>query len=196
MKRKAIIIFAIVFLVGGTTVFDVIAKKKESKPQYLGVFHTGITVRNLDDSIPFYRDVLGFNIAVRATDWFGGLGDTTLCLSLGTACPAELRLVIFEVPGGGKEALELLEYRRPPSHPDAPFPANTWGAHHVAFRVKDIEAMIERLEDFGVTFLPGPNDNPSGPLAGWRWIYFYDPTNYDETTGRGMILEFIEIDPR
>jgi len=194
MKRKAIIIFSIMFLIGVTMVCDVVAQKTQA--QYLGVFHTGITVKNLDDSIPFYRDVLGFKIAVGPTDWFGGPTDTTLCASLGVVCPAELRLVVFEVPGGGKATLELLEYRSPASDPGAPFPANTWGAHHVAFRVKDIDAMIERLEDEGVTFFPGPNDNPSGPLAGWRWIYFIDPTNFNAATGRGIILEFIEIDPR
>jgi catechol 2,3-dioxygenase-like lactoylglutathione lyase family enzyme len=193
MKRKAIVILSILFVIGAMMVSSAFAQK-EYKPQYLGIFHTGITVNNLDVTIPFYKDVLGLKLVLGPTAFFV---NDQLCYGLGTDCPASLRLAIFEVPGGGKETLEILEYTGPTKDiTNGPIPANTWGAHHVAFRVKDIEAMIARLEAHGVTFFAGPNDNPSGDLAGWRWIYFQDPTNCNPTTGRCIIMEFIEIDPR
>ena len=64
-------------------------------------------------------------------------------------------------------------------------PVNNPGPGHVAFEVEDIQAEYERLKSLGVDFFTGPNLIESGPLTGWKWVYFTDPD--------GIVLELIEI---
>jgi catechol 2,3-dioxygenase-like lactoylglutathione lyase family enzyme len=146
-----------------------------------GVFHTGITVKNLDVSIPWYRDVLGLELLVEPTDWTGESPELSQALD---APGADLRLAIFKVGDG---SMELLEYRNPPSpHPTA-VPANQLGAMHVAIRVDDAATKMEELKARGVEFLSPLNVTEEGPLNGWKWVYFRDPD--------GILLEIVECGP-
>ncbi len=145
-----------------------------------GVFHTGITVSDLERSIAFYREVLGLTLQVPPTDVFAG---EALARALGVP-GASLRLAVLNV---GTGSLELLEYRSPASPVDRSVPPNGLGAMHVAFRVKDIHQQMAALEAKGVQFLSGPNIVDEGPLAGWRWVYFHDPD--------GIALELVEFSP-
>ena len=68
-----------------------------------GFFHGGITVSDMDASVPFYRDGLGLEVAFdRILD--GDYLPVVLDLPLTT-----IRAVYLHVPGGGY--VELLEYR-------------------------------------------------------------------------------------
>ena len=145
-----------------------------------GIFHTGITVSDLDRSIPFYRDVLGLEVMIGPTDVFEG---DELSKALGVE-DARLRLVIFKVGDG---SLELLQYLSPDSAMKAPMPPNTLGAMHVAFRVKDVQVKMKEFEEKGVKFLSPLNVVDEGPLEGWKWIYFNDPD--------GITLELVQFDP-
>lgn len=143
-----------------------------------GIFHTGITVSNLDNSIPFYRDTLGLKLVTGPTETFEG--DE---LSQGVGVPGtKLRIAIFEV---GEGSLELLEYQNPPSPIDTAMPPNTLGSMHVAFRVDNAVEKMKELEAKGITFLSELNVVDEGPLNGWRWAYFKDPDN--------ITLEIVEI---
>jgi catechol 2,3-dioxygenase-like lactoylglutathione lyase family enzyme len=145
-----------------------------------GVFHTGLTVSDLDRSIAFYRDVLGLTVQIPPTDVFGGED-----VSRGIGVPgASLRLAVLKTGAG---SLELLEYRTPASPIERPVPPNSLGAMHVAFQVQDIRRVMAELEAKGVRFLSGPNIVDDGPLAGWRWVYFHDPD--------GIALELVEFTP-
>jgi catechol 2,3-dioxygenase-like lactoylglutathione lyase family enzyme len=93
-----------------------------------GFFQTGVTVADLDASIRFYRDVLGFTLILGPTPPSGG--DES---SRAVGVPgATLRLAVFRTGGG---ELELLECVTPPSPVAKRLPLNTLGAEHVAFRV-------------------------------------------------------------
>lgn len=142
-----------------------------------GIFHTGITVSDLDKSIEFYRDVLGLKLTTGPTEVFEG---DELAEGLGVP-EAKLRLAVFQI---GDDQAELLQYLSPPSPSEQPMPANTLGAMHLAFHVDDIYTAVEQLEAQGVTFLTGPNVITEGALAGWKWVYFKDPD--------GITLELIE----
>lgn len=145
-----------------------------------GIFHTGVTVSNLDRSVAFYRDVLGFELITEPTEVFSGEE-----LSEGVGVPgASLRLAIFKV---GEGTLELLEYITPKSPVDRPMPPNTLGAMHVAFCVKNIEETVKELEAKGIRFRTPPNVVDDGPLKGWKWAYFSDPD--------GITLEIVEYNP-
>ena len=142
-----------------------------------GVHHTGIIVSDLDRSIAFYHDLLGFPFSSEPSPWFEG--DE---LAQGVGVPgARLRQCCLLV---GSDTLELLEYaNREPS--DGPVHQNHLGAMHVAFRVDDVSATVAALEEAGVEFLSGPHTVDDGVLAGWRWVYFHDPD--------GIPLELVEI---
>jgi catechol 2,3-dioxygenase-like lactoylglutathione lyase family enzyme len=143
-----------------------------------GVHHTGIVVSDLERSIDFYHGVLGLEFANEPSPVFDDPG-----LGLGVGVPgAALRQVTLRA---GDHQVELLEYTAPPSPIDAPMPQNALGAHHVGFRVEDIEAAVRELEAKGVQFFSAVNVVDEGVLAGWRWVYFADPD--------GITLELVEV---
>jgi catechol 2,3-dioxygenase-like lactoylglutathione lyase family enzyme len=133
--------------------------------------HVGITVRDLDASVYFYRDLLGLEICTEPSGWFEGPE-----LGCGVGVPgAALRQVCLRL---GDTMLELLEYREPPSATERPLLSHCVGASHVAFQVDDIEAAKAELEGLGIRFYSDVNVVDDGVLAGWRWVYFADPDGY------------------
>src|SRR5512135_3000557 len=96
-----------------------------------GVFHTGITVSNLECAIPFYRDVLGFELITGPTEVFEG---DDLSAALGVP-GARVRLALMKV---GDSFLELHQDLSPKSQVDRAMPPNTLGFMDVAFRVENV----------------------------------------------------------
>jgi catechol 2,3-dioxygenase-like lactoylglutathione lyase family enzyme len=143
-----------------------------------GVHHTGIIVSDLERSIDFYHGILGLEFANEPSPVFDDPG-----LGPKVGVPgAALRQVTLKA---GDHQVELLEYTAPPSPIDAPMPQNALGAHHVGFRVDDIDAKVRELKDKGVEFLGDVSAVDEGVLAGWRWVYFRDPD--------GISLELVEV---
>lgn len=143
------------------------------------VHHVGLVVRNLDRSIYFYHDLLSLPFANEPTPWFDGPE-----LEKGVGVPgARLRQVSLWV--GEYSTMELIEYGNRPDVSTAPVPNNYLGAAHVCFKVDDVHAMKAELERKGVAFYSDVNVVDTGPLAGWRWVYFSDPD--------GLALELVEV---
>jgi catechol 2,3-dioxygenase-like lactoylglutathione lyase family enzyme len=143
-----------------------------------GVHHTGIIVSDLERSIDFYHGILGLEFANEPSPVFD---DPELGHKVGVP-GAALRQVTLKA---GDDQVELLEYSAPPSPIDAPVPQNALGAHHVGFRVGDIESKVRELAAKGVEFLGDITAVDEGVLAGWRWVYFTDPD--------GITLELVEV---
>ena len=98
----------------------------------VGLHHAGVVVANLERSIAFYGDVFGLEVAERLD--FGGE-----------------RLAFLQV---GPARLELIE-----SAPQAP--RRTGVVDHVALDVRDLDGLLRRLEQRGVTLVdPEPIDVP------------------------------------
>lgn len=146
--------------------------------------HIGMTVSDLDTSIKFYIDVLGFELMRK------------------TAVTAYLNK--------GTDLLELMQADDPVPQP-APKTAEEWTeklfdrppAVHLGFRVDDMDEAIPKLSDAGgelvappieytpeILFVASPEDDKlkraSMPLKNpfWRIAMFRDPD--------GMILEILE----
>jgi catechol 2,3-dioxygenase-like lactoylglutathione lyase family enzyme len=147
--------------------------------QLKAVHHVGLVVRDLDQSIYFYHDLLGLPFANEPTPWFEGPE-----LERGVGVPgARLRQVSLWV--GAHSTMELIEYANRPASSTAAVPNNYLGAAHVCFKVEDVHAAKADLEGKGVRFYSGVNVVDDGPLAGWRWVYFSDPD--------GLALELVEV---
>ncbi len=141
-----------------------------------GVHHTCITVSDLDRSIAFYRGVLGLELVM--TEESERSGDDR-SKALGVA-KATVKLAILRA---GDAQVELIEYVTSPGRPYDRH-NNDVGAMHIAFQVENIDAVYRRLVDHGVRFTAPPATIPAGPMAGWRWTYFFDPD--------GVSLEIIQ----
>ena len=99
----------------------------------LKVDHIGIAVKNLDETLKFYSDVLGLELG-------------------GTEVVEEQKVKVAFLPIGDTE-VELLESTSEDG-PIAKFiEKNGEGIQHIAFRVEDIEEAIEYMKSKGMRMI-------------------------------------------
>src|SRR5215469_4180509 len=107
----------------------------------LGTDHTGITVSNLERSLAFWRDVLGFEFSHTAQQK-GELAEEITGVK-----GAELKLAVLKTPGGHK--IELLEYLAPADRKRANLRPCDVAFAHIALLVDDLEAMLDKISASG-----------------------------------------------
>ena len=107
------------------------------------IHHVAVRVTDLERSIAFYADLLGFAVRTRTT------------LASGA------RIAFLSPPGGGCE-LELIAGLRDHHAGDGL-------VHHVAFLVEDVEGAFSRLREAGVTLL----DAAPETLANGRRLFSF-----------------------
>jgi catechol 2,3-dioxygenase-like lactoylglutathione lyase family enzyme len=129
--------------------------------------HTGITVSNLERSLAFWRDVLGFELSHTAHQ----TGD--LAKEITGVAGAEIKLAVLKTPGGHK--IELLEYLAPPDRKHADVRPCDVGHVHVALLVDDLDAILEKIGGSGWKAAGKPQTLKTGPNAGKRVVYVRDP---------------------
>ncbi len=142
-----------------------------------GVQHTGFTVSDLDRSVAFYRDLLGFEVFAegeRQGGYFAaivGYPDT------------HVRMALVRPPGSGHH-IELFQYLTPePRAVD--LEPRLVGATHVCLLVDDLPALYERLRAAGFDdFFTPPVEVDQGINAGGFALYLRDPD--------GIILELFQ----
>jgi catechol 2,3-dioxygenase-like lactoylglutathione lyase family enzyme len=126
----------------------------------LRAHHVGIVVSDLEESLSFYRDALGLDVA----DEFVLAGD-----GIGTAVGVEGVAGEFVHLDANGTLLELIEYE--PSAPGGGAHAVTQqGAKHVGFAVDDIDAFYEGLPDDAA-----PLSEPQEVDIGIPIVFFRDP---------------------
>jgi catechol 2,3-dioxygenase-like lactoylglutathione lyase family enzyme len=138
----------------------------------VGVFHTGITVSDLDRSLAFYRDLLGFELLWRR------LYEEEYILRLVAVDGATaIDAALMRVPGS-EHLVELLEYRGCERRDGSARPCD-YGSAHFAVLVDDIRAMIEKLRRVGVSFRGEvPVEVAAGPNKGGLGAYAIDPDGF------------------
>ena len=121
----------------------------QSSPRPPRIAHVGIAVRDLDEILPFYRDLLGFSeVPLHDSD-----GARIAGLAAGSAL------------------VELLEARTPDS-PIGKFVATRGpGIHHICFAVDDLDATLARCRTAGVRLI----DDVPRPGADGKRIAFLHP---------------------
>lgn len=135
-----------------------------------GFFHGGITVKDMEASLKFYRDGLQLEVefdVINSADY----------LRTVVAMPfSEIRIVYLRIPNSG--FVELLEYRGVERHSASARPAD-FGGGHLCLYVDDIEAISARMQKLGYASRSDkPIDIVAGPNIGAKVIYMIDPDGY------------------
>ena len=129
--------------------------------------HTGLTVRDLERSLAFYRDVLGMELVFRQEKQGGYLAEIV-------GYPdAHVRMAHLAFPGD-THRIELFEYVAPSPRGQPGEPRDV-GITHVCLVVEDIQSLHRRLEDAGVAFYSAPVAVDTGANAGGWGLYLRDP---------------------
>jgi catechol 2,3-dioxygenase-like lactoylglutathione lyase family enzyme len=140
--------------------------------------HTGFTVANIERSLAFWRDVLGFELSHRAHH----TGDLA---SKVTGVPgAEILIAVLKAPG---HKIELLEYLAPADRKKGRARPCDVGSAHIAFTVDDLDAVLGKIERYGWRPPGEAQTLKTGPNAGKRVIYVRDPD--------GTTIEFMQQPP-
>jgi catechol 2,3-dioxygenase-like lactoylglutathione lyase family enzyme len=142
----------------------------------IGADHTGITVSNLERSLAFWRDVLGFEVSHTAHQK-GELAEKITGVE-----GAEIKLVVLRAPGGHK--IEILEYLAPADRRHVSLRPCDVSSAHVALLVEDLDAVLAQIAASGWKAAGEPQRLTAGPNAGKRVIYARDPD--------GITIEFMQ----
>ena len=107
--------------------------------------HTSLFVSNLDKSLPFYTEKLGFELVSRSDNWGGPF--------LGEVCggAGDMRINVALLRAGG-EIIELIEVLQPDDIPSDETSRQV-GIARIGFEVDDISTTVEELKGRGVEFM-------------------------------------------
>lgn len=129
-----------------------------------GMDHVGVAVKNLEEALHVYRDILGFQLR-------------------GIHVLTERKVKVAFLSTGGEANIELLE----PLGDDSPIArfleSRGEGIHHIAIKVKDIEKVLGEFKSKGVTLV---DDKPREGAEGKK-IAFVHPKST-----KGVLLELCQ----
>ncbi|MFV2062066.1 MAG: VOC family protein [Chloroflexota bacterium] len=138
--------------------------------------HVGIQVADLERSLRFYRDTLGFEVI------FQWNPKAEYIRTIVGYPDADIHAAAVRLPGSDV-MLEILEYRNVEKEAVDTRTANP-GTAHIAFFTDDCDGLYEELTARGVESVSAPVTPSIGPNKGGRAVYMIDPD--------GIRVEFIE----
>ena len=110
--------------------------------------HGAFRVRNLEDSIRFYVEKLGFIFLFQNVNEAHGE-----------------KYAFLEYNGARLELIETTDAVYQPVKPEKPY------CPHLCFETSDMDQVIAALKKNGIAILDGPNEIPGSE----KWLYFTDP---------------------
>lgn len=125
--------------------------------------HIGIAVKNLDESIKYYEEVLGLN-----------------CYSIEEVTDQKVKTAFFKV---GQTKIELLESTDPEGPIGKYIEKKGEGIHHLAFHVNNLQSALDEAKDKGIRLI---DEKPRGGAEGLD-IAFLHPKSTN-----GVLTEFCE----
>ena len=128
--------------------------------------HLGIAVRSLTEGLSFYEEALGMSVSLRERVASEGV-DVAMLLA-GTS-PQAPRIELLEASGEDSAVGKFIAARGP-------------GLHHVALRVDDLAAAVDRLKSGGYRVVQEPRIG----AGGHRYVFVHP-----HSTG-GVLLELIQ----
>jgi catechol 2,3-dioxygenase-like lactoylglutathione lyase family enzyme len=140
--------------------------------------HVGLTVADLDRAIEFWCGRLGLRLLHRGTE-----ADPDLASLIGED---SVELEIADLDAGDGRIIELIRYVRPAGRPVRARSSDP-GSSHIALRVDDLDAALERLEGSEARQIsrhPVLLHDPGGAWDGVACCYIADPD--------GIIVELVQ----
>jgi methylmalonyl-CoA epimerase len=128
--------------------------------------HLGIAVRSLDEGLAFYESLLGMRVVLR--EFVEAEHVEVAMLPAGSDIDAP-RIELLEASDEGSTIARFVEKRGP-------------GLHHVALRVDDLAAVLDRLKVSGARIIGEPRAGAGGHLYA-----FVHPVS-----AGGVLLELIQ----
>lgn len=136
--------------------------------------HTGLVVADLERALHFWCNVLGFKV-VKQIDETGPHIDAMMGMR-------DVRVTTAKLAAPDGNLIELLRFH---SHPDLArwegTPCST-GFTHIALTVDDLDQLVSKLAQEGVSFPAPPQLSPDGYA---KVIYAQGP--------EGVLLELVEV---
>ena len=127
--------------------------------------HTSFTVSDLDRSIAFFRDILGFTATSKLPR------SKSVIQSITGVSESDVMIAYLHGPG---HTLELIEYLAPPDRSEVrPRPCDV-GFSHIAFDVEDIDAIVTQSSDHNVFPIGQITTVDQGPNQGGKAVYLRD----------------------
>ena len=141
----------------------------------LSTNHTSFTVSDLEWSLSFFRDILGFEVTSKAPR------DPRAIQHITGVEEAEVLIAYVRAPG---HSVELIQYLRPDRRAKPQSRPCDVGFAHLAFDVDNIDAAVIAAEEYGVRPIAAPYVTDAGPNAGGKVVYLRDPD--------GITIELIQ----
>jgi len=126
--------------------------------------HTALSVADLDRSLAFYRDLLGFEL-IRIIE----PRDDELLGTVAALPGAKARIAHLELGGSMLELFEYVKPRGAALPPDRP--QSDLGCIHIGLSSDNVRTDVERLKEQGVEFLSEPVEFRPGVWV----VYFRGP---------------------
>lgn len=127
------------------------------------IHHIGIAVESINDALSFYQEALGDLPTVRTEVPAEGVAVAMLTVS-------DSRIELLEAAGADSPITRFLTRRGP-------------GLHHIAVRVTNLEASVERLKASGRRLV---TDEIRLGAEGYRYVFVHP------SSSGGVLLELIE----
>jgi methylmalonyl-CoA epimerase len=127
------------------------------------VDHVGIAVKDLDEAIHVYRDILGFKLE-----------------GVHTLNERMLKIAFFSL---GESRIELLQPLSPDSTVAKFLETRGEGIQHLAVKVKNVEATLEEFKRKGVVLI---DEKPRTGALGNKMVFVHPKST------RGVLLELVE----
>lgn len=132
--------------------------------------HYGVTVSDMDEVLPFYRDTLGLEVLSEGHVEEGTEDSEKFENFVGVDGAVDVEVAFLDA--GGCQ-VELLQYNSPEGGDAHGASNNDAGASHFCLEVDDIDTLYEELTDDGIEFI----HEPITLSKGVRVAYMYDPEN-------------------
>ena len=143
----------------------------------IGADHTSYSVSDLSRTLPFYRDLLGFEVVHERPEIVNSYWRSIVGFP-----DAVARDALLKIPGSD-HFLELIEYKNPRGVAQNLTPNNP-GSSHVSYLVDDLRGLYARLKEANVSFISEPVYLDAGPNAGGWALYMKDPD--------GIVIELFQ----
>ena len=137
--------------------------------------HTAFTVSDLDQVIPFFRDLLGFELTSRAPR------DHRLIERMTALHGVDIEIAYVNGPG---HRIELIQYKAPADREVVVPRLCDAGAAHVALDVTGIEALVAASAAYGFTAVGESSRSTPAPTGAARWCTCAGPTGSRSSTSK------------